>query len=159
MGCWLGGHLKRWIAPGTAGLWRSAPLPEGAAAAWGGSFYAIPVHSQQKALAWDLLQLLALDRDQQVAAFRSLDAFPVLLSAQDDGFLSEPVDFLGGEAARLQWRDMARRIPAVTIDRYDAVADEVVRNELDQVLLHRKGIDQALADARVTVERRVRRRA
>ena len=159
MGCWLGGHLKRWIAPETTGLWRSAPLPEGAAAAWGGSFYAIPVHSQQKALAWDLLQLLALDRDQQVAAFRSLDAFPVLLSAQDDGFLSEPIDFLGGEAARLQWRDMARRIPAITIDRHDAVADEVVRNELDQVLLHRKGIDQALADARATVERRVRRRA
>ncbi|HLO95797.1 MAG TPA: extracellular solute-binding protein, partial [Burkholderiaceae bacterium] len=41
MGCWLGGHLKNWLAPATAGQWRSAPLPEGAAGAWGGSFYAI----------------------------------------------------------------------------------------------------------------------
>lgn len=159
MGCWLGGHMKHWIAPGTSGRWRSAPLPEGVAAAWGGSFYAIPVHSQQKALAWELLQLLALDRAQQLAAFRSLDAFPVLLSAQDDGFLSESIDFLGGQSARLQWRDAVRRIPALAIDRYDAVADEVVRAELDQVLLRRKGIDQALADAQAKVERRVRRRA
>lgn len=159
MGSWLGGHLKHWIAPATAGRWRSAPLPEGVAAAWGGSFYAIPVHSQHKALAWELLGLLALDREQQLAAFRSLDAFPVLLSAQDDGFLDQPIPFLGGQPARLQWRDMARRVPALALDRYDAVADEVVRNELDLVLLQRKPIDRALADARATVERRVRRRA
>ncbi|MBO9686114.1 MAG: carbohydrate ABC transporter substrate-binding protein [Mitsuaria chitosanitabida] len=158
MGSWLGGHLKHWIAPATAGKWRSAPLPEGVAAAWGGSFYAIPVHSRQKALAWDLLRLLSLDRDQQLAAFRSLDAFPVLLSAQDDDFLAEPIAFLGGEPARLQWRDMARRVPALALDRYDAVADEVVRNELDLVLQRRKDIGPALADARAAIERRVRRR-
>lgn len=159
MGSWLGGHLKHWIAPETAGLWRSAPLPEGVAASWGGSFYAIPVHSRQKALAWDLLRLLALDRGQQVQTFRALDAFPVLLAAQDDAFLAEPIVFLGGQAARLQWRETARRIPALALDRYDAVADEVVRNELDLVLLHRKDINQALADAHGAIERRVRRRA
>ena len=158
MGSWLGGHLKHWIAPATAGRWRSAPLPEGAAAAWGGSFYAIPVHSRQKALAWDLLRLLSLGRDQQVAAFRALDAFPVQLAAQEDAFLAEPIPFLGGQRARLQWRDMARRVPALALDRYDAVADEVVRNELDQVLMRRKSVETALADAQTTIERRVRRR-
>ena len=159
MGSWLGGHLKNWLAPGTAGKWRSAPLPEGTAAAWGGSFYAIPVHSRHKALAWALLQLLALDRTQQLDAFRSLDAFPVLLAAQDDEFLAEPIAFLGGQPARLQWRDMARRVPAIALDRYDAVADEVVRAELDKVLIHGKDIAQALRDAQTTIERRVRRRA
>lgn len=159
MGSWLGGHLKNWLAPGTAGLWRSTVLPEGVAAAWGGSFYAIPVQSQHKALAWDLLRLLALDREQQLAAFRGLDAFPALLAAQDDGFLAEPIAFLGGQAARLQWRDMARRVPALALDRYDAVADDVVKVELDEVLVNGKSIDRALADARVTIERRVRRRA
>lgn len=158
MGCWLGGHLKNWLAPGTAGQWRSAPLPEGAAGAWGGSFYAIPVHSRHKALAWDLLKLLALDRAQQLDAFRSLDAFPALLAAQDDGFLAQPIEFLGGQPARLQWREMARRVPALALDRYDPVADEVVRAELDKVLNHGKDIPQALSDARTTIERRVRRR-
>lgn len=158
MGSWLGGHLKNWLAPGTAGKWRSAPLPEGTAAAWGGSFYAIPVHSRHKALAWDLLQLLTLDRTQQLDAFRSLDAFPVLLAAQDDEFLAEPIAFLGGQQARLQWREMARRVPAIALDRYDAVADEVVRAELDKVLMRRKDIAQALSDAQTTIERRVRRK-
>lgn len=159
MGSWLGGHLKNWLAPGTAGKWRSAPLPEGTAAAWGGSFYAIPVHSRHKSLAWELLQLLALDRTQQLAAFRSLDAFPVLLAAQEDEFLAEPIAFLGGQPARLQWREMAHRVPAIALDRYDAVADEVVRAELDKVLIRGKDIAQALRDAKNTIERRVRRRA
>lgn len=159
MGCWLAGHLKNWLAPATAGKWRSAPLPEGAAAAWGGSFYAIPAQSRHKALAWELLKLLALDRTQQLGAFRSLDAFPALLAAQDDAFLAEPIAFLGGQPARLQWREMARRVPAVALDRYDAVADEVVRAELDKVLNHGKDIALALSDARRTIERRVRRRA
>lgn len=158
MGSWLGGHLKNWLAPDTAGKWRSTQLPEGAAAAWGGSFYAIPVHSRHKALAWELLQLLALDRTQQLAAFRSLDAFPALLAAQDDEFLAEPIAFLGGQPARLQWREMVRRVPAIALDRYDAVADEVVRAELDKVLVHGKDIAQALRDAQSTIERRVRRR-
>lgn len=158
MGSWLGGHLKNWLAPGTAGKWRSAPLPEETAAAWGGSFYAIPVHSRHKSLAWELLQLLALDRGQQLDAFRSLDAFPVLLAAQDDEFLAEPIAFLGMQAARLQWREMARRVPAIALDRYDAVADEVVRAELDKVLIRGKDIVQALRDAQATIERRVRRR-
>ncbi|MBT9494803.1 MAG: carbohydrate ABC transporter substrate-binding protein [Paucibacter sp.] len=159
MGSWLGGHLKNWLAPATAGKWRAAPLPEGAAAAWGGSFYAIPVQSHNKALAWELLKLLALDRTQQLDAFRSLDAFPALLSAQDDAFLAEPIAFLGWQPARLQWREMAQRVPAVVLDRYDAVADEVVRAELDKVLNHGKDIALALSDARRTIERRVRRRA
>ena len=30
MGAWLGGHLKNWLAPDTAGNWRSTTLPEGA---------------------------------------------------------------------------------------------------------------------------------
>ncbi|HLO94487.1 MAG TPA: sugar ABC transporter substrate-binding protein, partial [Burkholderiaceae bacterium] len=116
------------------------------------------VHSRHKALAWDLLKLLALDRAQQVEAFRSLDAFPALLAAQEDGFLARPIEFLGGQAARLQWREMARRVPALALDRYDPVADEVVRAELDKVLNHGKDIPQALSDARATIERRVRRR-
>lgn len=158
MGSWMAGHLKNWVAPAQTGLWRAAPLPEGTAAAWGGSFYAIPVQSQHKALAWKLLQRLALNRTQQLEAFRSLDAFPGLLAAQDDAFLAQPIDYLGGQTARLQWRDMARRVPAVVLDRYDPVADDVVRSELDKVLNRGKPIPQALADARATVERRVRRR-
>jgi multiple sugar transport system substrate-binding protein len=158
MGSWLGGHFKNWIAPKLAGRWRSAPLPEGAFASWGGSFYAIPRKAQHKSLAWAFIRYLSLDKEQQLAAFRGLDAFPSLIAAQDDAFIDEPLAYFGGQRARQQWRDAARRIPAVDADRYDAVANDVVNAELEKVLEHGKNIPSALADARRGIERRVRRR-
>jgi hypothetical protein len=35
MGAWLGGHLQNWLAPQSAGQWRSGPLPEGVAVTMG----------------------------------------------------------------------------------------------------------------------------
>jgi multiple sugar transport system substrate-binding protein len=157
MGSWLAGHLKNWIAPATAGRWRSAPLPGGAFASWGGSYWAIPARAEHKALAWEFIRTLSLDRAQQLEAFHRLDAFPALLAAQQDDYLAQPIAFLGGQAARLQWRDASARIPALHVDRYDQVANDIVNAELDQVLEHDKPIPQALADARVAIERRARR--
>ena len=157
MGSWLAGHLKNWIAPATAGHWRSAPLPGGAFASWGGSFWAIPVKAEHKALAWDFIRTLSLDRAQQLEAFRRLDAFPALLAAQQDDYLAQPIEFFGGQTARLQWRDDAAHIPALHVDRYDNIAKDIVNAELDQVLQHDKPIAQALADARIAIDRRARR--
>ena len=53
--------------------WRSAPLPGDAQASWGGSYWAIPARAQHKALAWDFIRALCLDRTQQLEAFRRLD--------------------------------------------------------------------------------------
>ncbi len=158
MGSWLAGHLKNWIAPGAAGLWRAAQLPEGAFAAWGGSYYAIPKAARQPALAWELLQLLALEKAQQVAAFQALDAFPALLDAQADPVMDEPLPYLGGQPARQLWRTAAGRIAPTASDRYDPIAGLVVQAELMKVLDQGKGVAAALADARRTLERRVRRR-
>ncbi|MEO5689230.1 MAG: extracellular solute-binding protein [Burkholderiaceae bacterium] len=157
MGSWLAGHLKNWIAPASAGLWRAAPLPGGASASWGGSYWAIPTRAEHKALAWDFIRTLCLDRAQQLEAFRRLDAFPALVAAQQDAYLAQPIAYLGGQVARLQWRDSAARIPALHVDRYDQVAKDIVNAELDQVLEHDKPIPQALADARIAIERRARR--
>jgi multiple sugar transport system substrate-binding protein len=157
MGSWLAGHLKNWIAPAESGQWRSAPLPGDAHASWGGSYWAIPARAEHKALAWEFIRALCLDRAQQLEAFRRLDAFPALLAAQDDDYLAQPIAYLGGQAARLQWRTASARIPALRVDRYDKVANDIVNAELDQVLEHDKPIPQALADARLAIERRARR--
>jgi len=157
MGAWLAGHLKNWIAPATAGQWRSAPLPAGLAASWGGSYWAIPARAEHKALAWDLLRHLVFDKAQQLEAFRRLDAFPALIAAQEDPYLAQPIAFLGGQPARLQWKAAAARVPALRVDQFDQVANDIVNAELDKVFEHDKPIPQALADARVAIERRVRR--
>jgi multiple sugar transport system substrate-binding protein len=157
MGAWFAGHLKNWVAPDSAGLWRSAPLPNGTFASWGGSFYAIPRRAAQPELAWEFIRLVTLDKAQQLAAFKLMDAFPALIEAQQDPIMDEPIQFLGGQLARHQWRDAAKQIPPLRADRFDGMAFEIVRSELSSVLESGKAIPQALSDARRAILRRVRR--
>lgn len=157
MGAWLGGHLQNWLAPQSAGQWRSGPLPEGVATSWGGTFYAIPRKSTQKALAWDLIQHLTLSKAQQQLAFERFNAFPALLEAQAGAYFEQPVPFLGGQKARLLWRDSAQKIKPSRVFRNDPIAEEIVNAELDLVLTKGKAIDAALADAHRLVQRRAQR--
>lgn len=156
-GAWIAGHLNNWLAPNTRGLWRAAQLPENTWAAWGGSFYAIPKAAQEKKLAWDLIQLMTLNPEQQLQAFKSQDAFPALVSVYNDAFFNEPIAFLGDQKARLLWREATRKIQAPKVHRLDTFADEVVNTELDKVLYQGKAIDVALQDAHRLLERRAKR--
>ncbi|HET9821932.1 MAG TPA: extracellular solute-binding protein [Burkholderiaceae bacterium] len=158
-GAWMVGQLANWVAPDTRGRWRAAPLPEQTFVGYGGTYYAIPRRApgERKALAWELIQLLTLDRAQQFAAFKSQDAFPALVETYDDPFFDEPLPFLGGQRARLLWRDAARRIVATPAHKQADFANEVVNTELSNVMDRGKPIEQALADAQRLLVRRALR--
>jgi len=156
-GAWLAGHLNNWLAPATKGQWRAAQLPEKAWGSWGGSFYAIPKGAKHKALAWDFIQMMTLSPEMQLAAFKSQDAFPALLEVHNDPFFDQPIEFLGGQKARLLWREAARKINAVDVHKLDPIAEEIINTEMDKVLDQGKDIKTALADARALLERRVKR--
>jgi len=158
-GAWMVGQMANWVAPSTKGLWRAAQLPEATFVGYGGSFYAIPrqAAAANKPLAWELIQLLTLDRERQFAAFKSQDAFPALLETHDDPFFEEPLPFLGGQKARVLWRDAARRITATQVHKQNNFADEVIGTELDNVLDNNKDIGRALADAERLLLRRANR--
>ena len=158
-GAWLAGHLNNWLAPGTKGAWRAAQLPEGAWAAYGGTFFAIARGSPaaSKPMAWEFIRFMTQDRERQLAAFKSQDAFPALLAAHDDAFFEQPIEFLGGQPARLLWRDAARRTSAVDVHKQDAFAGEVIDTELDKVLDQGKDIATALADAERLLAKRAKR--
>ena len=158
-GAWLAGHLNNWLAPATKGLWRAAQLPQGAFAAYGGTFFAIPrgAPPEHKLLAWEFIQLMTLNREVQLAAFKSQDAFPALLETYDDPFFEQPIAFLGGQKARLTWRAATQRITAVDVHKQDGFADEVINTELDKVLDRGKDIVTALADAQRLLRQRAYR--
>jgi multiple sugar transport system substrate-binding protein len=153
------GQMANWVAPSTKGLWRAAQLPGNTFVGYGGSFYAIPRRATpaHKALAWDLMQWLTLHRERQFAAFQSQDVFPALLETFDDPFFEQPLPFLGGQPARMLWRDAARRITATQVHKQNNFADEVVGTELDNVMDHGKDIARALADAERLLARRAHR--
>ncbi len=158
-GAWFGGHLAAWLAPATAGRWRSATLPGTALTSWGGSFFAISAASPHREYAWELLKMLAFDPARQIEAFRRHDAFPALLAAHRDAFFEEPLPFFGGQPARVLWRDIATRVTPISVHRLDPLAEEIVNVELDRVLLRNKPVDLALEDAHQMLERRLERAA
>jgi multiple sugar transport system substrate-binding protein len=158
-GAWLAGHLANYIAPQSKGLWRAARLPSGVYAAWGGSYYGVPkrLPEARKLAAWEFIRFLALDRDMQLAALKGLDAYPSLVEASNDPFFEEPVEYLGGQQARVLWRNAAQHIPAPEVNRLDPIAAQVIAAELEKVLELDKPIKDALATAKRVIERRVRR--
>ncbi len=156
-GAWLAGHLNNWLAPDTKGLWRVSQLPEKAYGSWGGSFYTIPKATKNKALAWEFIQMMTLSPEMQLSAFKSQDAFPALVDVHKDAFFDQPIDFLGGQKARLLWRDAAYKITAVDVHKLDPIAEEIVNTEMDKVLDQGKDVKTALADAKALLERRVAR--
>ncbi len=155
MGAWLGGHLASWLAPETKGLWRASELPEHTNIAWGGTFYTIPTKAAQPKLAFEFIQMLTLQRERQLAAFRAQDAFPSLLEAQDDNFFAQPVAFLGGQLARQLWRDEAAKIRPIPVNKLDSIANEIVNTALDKVLNDDMPIADALAEANRFLEYRL----
>jgi multiple sugar transport system substrate-binding protein len=157
MGAWLAGHLNNWIAPKAVGKWRSTQLPGGAYSSWGGSYYGIPKNAKNKAAAWEFIKFLTINREMQILSFRSFDAFPSLIEAQNDEFIDQPITYLGGQKARQQWKLAASKIAAISVDKYDRVAQEVVDAELEMVLELNKDINAALASAQARLMRRVRR--
>jgi len=156
-GAWLAGHLNNWLAPNTKGLWRAAQLPEKAYGSWGGSFYTIPKVAKNKALAWEFIQLMTLNPEMQLSAFKTQDAFPALVDVHKDAFFDQPIEFLGGQKARLLWRDAANKITAVDVHKLDPIAEEIINTEMDKVLDQGKDVKTALADAKALLERRVAR--
>ncbi len=158
-GAWLVFHLESWLNPEGKGKWRAVQMPEGAYTAYGGAFYSIPKKAVNKKEAWDFIQFLIADKEVQQGVFRKVGSYPALRAAMDDqAFIQEPLAFLGGQKARVLWKEATARIPMVAADRYDQVAAEIVGAALDDVLEDGVDITKALADADDKLKRRVRRR-
>jgi len=158
-GSWMVGQLANWVAPATKGLWRAAQLPEGTWVSYGGTYYAIPRDSDpdRKALAWELIEMMTLDTSRQLAALETQDAFPALLSAQQDPMIDEPQPFLGGQRARVLWREAASHITATAVHKQAKFAEDAVNVALDSVLDDGVPIPKALSDVARLLELRARR--
>ncbi|PYE54623.1 ABC transporter substrate-binding protein [Deinococcus yavapaiensis] len=155
-GAWLTGHMQNWLAKDFSGKWNVQQLPSGAFASWGGSFYAIPTQSKNKAEAWELIKYLTTDKDQQILAFKTTGAFPALRAAQDAPLFNEGVAYLSNQKARTLWRTAANRIKPLDVNRLDPIASEIWLTQLGSVLDGSKTCQQALTEANTLIARRAR---
>lgn len=156
-GAWLLGHLQNWMAPDTAGKWGVSNLPDGVYGAWGGSFLAIPRQAEDKQAAWAFVEFLTGTPEAQLAGLRNIGAFPVLKETYADPMFDEPIEFLAGQQARRLFAEIAEKVTAVSPQKGDLIAEDVVINgALLEVLNDGKDVMAALRDAERLVMRRVR---
>lgn len=148
IGAWMGGFLKNWAAPDTAGLWGVVLLPafgeDGVRASnQGGSSYVIPAQSNNKEAAWAFLDFVN-SVESQLAIFEYGDIFPGRFSAYDAPIFDEGDDYFAGQAVRQVYAESAQNIPTVGI--YGEFYN-IVQSSLD-VALQRFAIgDASAADA------------
>jgi ABC-type glycerol-3-phosphate transport system substrate-binding protein len=113
---WMGGFLKGWIAPDSAGNWGVAEMPafaEGGsrAASGGGSSYYIPEASTNPEAAWELIKFLNLDPANNAAIYANMDIFPAVFTAFDDPVFEEADPFFGDQQTRAFFAEVARTSP------------------------------------------------
>ncbi|RFA28604.1 sugar ABC transporter substrate-binding protein [Alkalilimnicola ehrlichii] len=155
-GAWLLGHMQNWIAPETSGQWGVSGLPAGVYGSWGGSFLAIPTHSQNVDQAWQLISHL-LEAETQKAAFRNIAAFPAHVGTYDDPMFDEEIEFLRGQRARQLFAEIAQNVEPVTPHAGDNIAyDMIFEVALPRVLNDGEAVEKALADAERQLRRRLR---
>ena len=162
-GAWLGGHLKNWMAPNTAGKWGVAKWPALKAGQkpmsgnWGGSFMSIPVAAKHKREAWKFIEFACTTVDAQITAFVVSDAFPSWIPALKDPVFEEEMEFFAGQKARKLWAEIGAAVPEVVTNKFDNVANAIIGSELAAVINEGKNVDKALSDAKTQIERRTRR--
>jgi multiple sugar transport system substrate-binding protein len=154
-GAWFSSYIAALSGTKSGGSWNVANLPGDAFAYMGGTYYAVPKASKNKELAWEFVRFMTLGKANQLNAFRVQNAFPALLEAMIDPFFDQPLDFLGGQKARLVWREAAYRIPGIRISEYDGLAFELIEEELRNVLENGKDIPTALREARIALEKKI----
>lgn len=151
-GSWLGGHLKNWMAPKTAGLWGVSKLPSlnenenPMAGGWGGSFMGIPEKAKYKAEAWKFIKFVCTNQEPQMILFKVVDSIPAYTPAWKDPFFDENLEFLSGQQARRLWVEITPDIPSVYTSKYDNVMMVIIGAELTNVLNDGKDVEKAIAD-------------
>ena len=154
-GAWLLGHLKNWIAPQSTGLWGVSNLPNGIYGSWGGSFLAIPKQSVRPDEAWRVIEFLVRP-DIQLKGLINIGAFPANLKTFEDKVLTEPVEYLRGQKARLLFAEISRKIKPVTPSRGDQIAFTIYKNALEEAVVQGKDIKRVLEQADQLLNRRMR---
>jgi lactose/L-arabinose transport system substrate-binding protein len=131
-GAWYEGMIRTTSPADQAGLWGVYLMPtvaEGGprAANLGGSALAITAASDAPEAAFAYLRHALATNEGQVTMLREFGLVPSLLSAVEDPFVQQPLEFWGGQAV---WQDVLATLPAINPSRgtpFFADADAILR--------------------------------
>lgn len=153
-GPWLGDHFEIWMCPDLAGDWRIDYPPGKVCASYGGSYIGIPeqTEDEKKPMAWEVTKFFCTSPDAQLIIFKTIDAFPALVTVFDDPVMSEPVAYYGGQKVHLIFQDIGKNIPEQNVSEYDALAVDIFKNAIRAVVDDGAPVDEAYDAAKTEIE-------
>ena len=153
---WMGGFLKNWVAPDTAGLWGVVPFPavvEGGvrSANMGGSSYAIPAQSDNQEAAWAFINFVN-STESQLAIFEYGDIFPARISAYADPIFSEADPYFADQPVREVYAEAALNMPVSNVNGpFYVIMKSTTETAIQNYATGRMTAAEALAEARETI--------
>ncbi|MGI8747343.1 MAG: extracellular solute-binding protein, partial [Deinococcus sp.] len=163
MAGWMGGFLKGWIAPKTAGKWGVLPLPTfprsiSRTSNDGGSQLAIWSGSKNKEAAWAYIQFHLAQPASALQLYKATDFFPALTSVYKDPYFSQGDPFFGGQNVNRVYSQLAKVIPAATVYSTDySDMNSMTMIELQKMALGRQDVQATLSNAAQVIRSRTRR--
>jgi len=132
-------------APDSAGKWRVAANPGGAANI-GGSFLAIPKRAASPEKAFEVISWI-LSPENEARGFADASLFPATPAAYQMDQLTKPDDFFGGQKTIDVFGPQAEKIPVAYTSPYDGAISAAYFEQLGSVETKGTNPDQAWKDA------------
>ncbi|WP_123041108.1 ABC transporter substrate-binding protein [Cohnella candidum] len=147
---WMGGFLKSFIAPDTAGKWGVVPLPvweqDGARTSNdGGSYLAIPSQSKNKEAARAFVNFMLTKDASQIALFKATDSFPSLETTYSDPYFAEKDPYFADQPYRQLFADLADEILPVNYTGKYSEANALTMTELQKLATKKQDVDATLS--------------
>lgn len=154
IGAWFEGALKTWMAPDLSGDWRVVMLPEGINCNYGGSFLGIPTSTSadKRMAAWAVLTYLCTNANAQLTSLKTIGSTPALKTVWNDPCMDEPIEYLGGQKARLLYIKAVGDIPVVKPSKYDQIGKTTWQNVIEKLLAGELTIDGAYEDVKAKIQ-------
>lgn len=141
---WAAADLKSG-APDSAGAWRVALTP-GGAANYGGSFLGITKYCREPDKAFEVITWL-LNADRQTQGFLDLNLFPSTPDTFTRPELRQPDDFFGGQVIVDTFAESAKQVPIAYLSPYEVRLSILFHDELSSVETLGKPPEEAWRDA------------
>jgi ABC-type glycerol-3-phosphate transport system substrate-binding protein len=121
-------------APDTGGKWGVVPLPGGASANTGGSYWTIPEMSQKKEAAWTFISFI-LGTEEGLSAYLEKTKFlPAWEPMYTTPIFTNPDPFYADQVWLQPFTEIVYQVPAIHLDANDPIARELVTQTLARVL-------------------------
>lgn len=157
MAVWMGGFLKSWVAPDTAGEWGVVPLP-----VWdgksnrtsndGGSYLAITDQTKNEEAARAFIEFMLAKNESQMSMFKELDSFPSLMTTYNDPYFAEEDPYFAGQAYRQVFAELADEIIPVNYTGSYSEANSLAQIEIQKLATNKQTVDQTLKAMQETIK-------